>query len=160
MGEYIMELRKLVGHRPLIQCAASVIVENDAGEVLLGRRADNHLWGYAGGAVELDETVEECAVRELFEETGIVADELTFFAVNSGPRAHYIYPNGDEVYNFEIVYRCRKWHGTPSPQPEEVEALGFFMPDAIPLSQFSPPIRPVWEKYLSARGVETKSNCS
>ena len=36
---------------------------------------------------------------------------IEFFCVNSGPEAHYIYPNGDEVSNFEIVYLCRKWHG-------------------------------------------------
>lgn len=150
MGDYIMELRKLVGHRPLIQCAGSVIVENERGETLLGQRTDNHLWGYAGGSVEPDETVEDCARRELFEETGLIADELRFFTVNSGPRARYTYPNGDEVVNFEIVYRCLKWHGTPRPQPEEVEALGFFDPLTVPLEQISPPIRPVWERYVLA----------
>ena len=42
MSDYILELRKIVGHRPLLQVGASVIVENDHGEVLLQRRADNH----------------------------------------------------------------------------------------------------------------------
>ena len=47
MSGYIMDLRKLVGHRTLIQAAGSVIVVNEKGELLLGRRTDNHLWGYA-----------------------------------------------------------------------------------------------------------------
>ena len=37
MSGYIMELRKLVGHRTLIQCAASIIVINEKGQVLLGK---------------------------------------------------------------------------------------------------------------------------
>ena len=52
MSDYIMGLRKLVGHRPLLQVGVSVIVENERGEVLLQKRADNHCWGYAGGSVE------------------------------------------------------------------------------------------------------------
>ena len=54
MSNYIMDLRKIVGHRTLIQCGAGVIIINNAGEILLGRRTDNHLWGYFGGSVEID----------------------------------------------------------------------------------------------------------
>ena len=49
MSDYIMDLRKVVGHRPLLQVGASVIVVNEKGETLLQKRADNHCWGYAGG---------------------------------------------------------------------------------------------------------------
>ena len=59
MSNYIMDLRKVVGHGPLLQAAASIIIENENGQVLLGRRTDNHQWGYAGGSIELGETVEE-----------------------------------------------------------------------------------------------------
>ncbi|MCR5755901.1 MAG: NUDIX domain-containing protein, partial [Acetatifactor sp.] len=111
MSGYIMDMRKLVGHKTLIQCAGSVIIENGKGQVLLGKRTDNHMWGYSGGSIEIDETVEECAKRELMEETGLIAEELEFFMINSGPEAHYIYPNGDEVSNVEIIYICRKYHG-------------------------------------------------
>lgn len=70
MSGYIMDLRKVVGHRTLIQCADSIIIENEKGQILLDRRTDNHLWGYAGGSVEIDEKVEDCAKRELLEEMG------------------------------------------------------------------------------------------
>ena len=59
MSNYIMDLRKVVGHAPLLQAAASIIIENENGQVLLGRRTGNHQWGYAGGSIELGETVEE-----------------------------------------------------------------------------------------------------
>ena len=152
MGDYIMDLRKLVGHRPLMQCAAGVIVMDGRGRILLEKRTDNHLWGYAGGSMELDERAEDAAARELREETGLEAEELEFFCVNSGPEAHYIYPNGDEVSNVELVYLCRRWRGALSPQPEEVEELRFFAPEEVDPEQIMPPIRPVIRRWLSRFG--------
>ena len=55
MSSYIMDLRKTVGHRPLLQVGASVIVEDERGRVLLQLRKDTNEWGYSGGSVELDE---------------------------------------------------------------------------------------------------------
>ena len=145
-------MRKLVGRRTLIQCAASIICVDGQGRLLLGKRTDNHLWGYSGGAVEIDEYVEDGARRELQEEMGLTAEELEFFCVNSGPEAHYIYPNGDEVSNFEIVYLCRKYRGEPRPQEDEVEELRFFDPEEITMDMISPPIRPVMRRYLAEHG--------
>ena len=76
MSDYIMDLRKIVGHRPLLQVGASVIVEDEDNRILLQLRSDNHCWGYPGGSVELDEEVENAAKRELFEETGLIAHDL------------------------------------------------------------------------------------
>lgn len=152
MSGYISDMRKLVGHRTIIQCAGSVIIVDDKGRLLLGKRTDNHLWGYAGGSVEIDEKIEDCAKRELFEEMGIVADEMELFYVNSGKEAHYIYPNGDEVSNVEIIYLCRKYHGEPTAQESEVEELRFFTLDEITMDMISPPIRPVFEKYFEVYG--------
>ena len=98
--------------------------------------------------MEIDEPVEECAKRELQEETGLTAEETELFFINSGPETHYIYPNGDEVSNIEIVYLCRKYHGEIRPQESEIEELRFFDPAEIDLSRISPPIRPVLRRYL------------
>ena len=100
-----------------------------------------------------DEVVEEAAKRELFEEMGLVADEMELFMVNSGPEAHYVYPNGDEVDNVEIIYLCRKYHGEIRRQEEEVEDLRFFDPKEVTLDVISPPIRPVLRKYLQSKGL-------
>lgn len=148
MTGYIAEMRKLVGHRTLMQCAASVACIDEQGRILLGKRADNHLWGYSGGAAEIDERAEDCARRELLEEMGLLADELTFFCVNSGPEAHYVYPNGDEVSNFEIVYLCRKWHGEPKACDGEMEDLRFFSRDEIDLETIMPPTRRVMSALI------------
>jgi 8-oxo-dGTP pyrophosphatase MutT (NUDIX family) len=154
MTGYIQEMRRLVGHRTIIQCAASVICVDELGRALLGKRTDNHLWGYSGGGMDLGESVEECARRELYEEMGLEADELTLFMVNSGPESHMIYPNGDETYYLEIIYVCRSYRGEPRRQPEELEEIRFFRPEELRPEMISPPIRPVFREYMKARGIQ------
>ena len=147
MTGYMAEMRKLVGHRTVMQCAASVICVDGAGRIILGRRADDHKWGYSGGTCEIDEYAEDCAKRELQEEMGLTADELEFFFVNSGPGTHYVYPNGDEVSSFEIVYICRRWRGELKALDGEMEDLRFFSIDEIDLDDIHPPIRCVIKNY-------------
>lgn len=145
---YILDLRKFVGHRPLIQVGSGIIVEDELGRVLLQLRADNHCWSYCGGSLEVDEKVEDAARRELFEETGLVAESLELFGVYSGPELHYVYPNGDEVSNVDIVFLCRAFSGQLKRQEEEVDELRFFAADELP-ENLSPPIRPAlmqWKK--------------
>lgn len=97
MSDYIMDLRKIVGHRPLLQVGASVIVEDEKGRILLQKRSDNHCWGYADGSVELDETVEDEVsnidiVYICRNYTGTLrkqeneVEELKFFALNEIPK--------------------------------------------------------------------------
>lgn len=146
MSGYILDLRKTVGHRPLLQVGASVILVDRENRILLQLRSDNHCWGYAGGSVELDEVVEEAAKRELFEETGLIADKLELFGIFSGKETHYVYPNGDEVSTVDIVYVCREYHGTLKCQDGEVDKLKFFRVDEIP-ENISPPIRVALDKW-------------
>lgn len=147
MSNYIMDLRKVVGHLTIIQVAASVIIENEKGQILLGKRTDNHKWGYAGGSLEIDERVEDCALRELYEETGLIGEELEFFMISSGKEVHYVYPNGDEVSNVEIIYTCHKYHGELRPQLEEISELRFFEVENLP-KDISDPLIPVLNEYV------------
>jgi 8-oxo-dGTP pyrophosphatase MutT (NUDIX family) len=138
MSNYIMDLRKIVGHRTLLQVGASVIVENSEGKILLQQRSDHHSWGYAGGAVELDEIVEDTAIRELFEETGLKAEHLELLGIYSGKDMHNTYPNGDDVSNVDIVYICKQYSGELKRQESEVEDIRFFDVDELPDNIFKP----------------------
>ena len=143
-----MDLRKIVGHRPLLQVGASVILEDKQGRVLLQKRTDNHCWGYPGGSTELDERVEDAAARELFEETGLTANHLELFGVFSGKELHYVYPNGDEVSNVDIVFLCRDYSGSLRLDAEESEDLCFFEAGQLPVNLSPPIVLPLrtWEK--------------
>lgn len=62
--------------RPML--TADCVVINPLDEVLLIRRSNEPFrgcWALPGGFMEMDETIEHCAVRELQEETGICVDE-------------------------------------------------------------------------------------
>lgn len=148
MSDYIMDLRKEVGHRPILQLGASVIVINDKGQILLEKRSDTHNYSYPGGSVELGEKVEEAAQREMYEEVGLIANKLEFFTIASGEELHFKYPNGDEVFNVDIVYLCRDYSGTLKAEESEVEGLGWYDIDNLP-EIFSPNV-PVINLYLKS----------
>ncbi len=149
---YIMDLRKEVGHRPLLQVGASVIVVDKCERILLQLRSDNNAWGYAGGSVEIDEKVEDTAKRELYEETGLIVKELTLFGVFSGKELHNIYPNGDEVSNIDIVYICKSYEGELKCQTGEVENLKFFGISELPDNIFKPNL-PAIKEYVSEQKI-------
>ena len=144
---YIMNLRKVVGHRPLIMPGAGVFVINDKGEILLEKRADNGLWDFPAGAMELGESFEECARREVLEETGIKCGELEFFGTVSGKDYYNVYPNGDQAYFCGIKYICRDYEGTLKAQESEVTDLKFFAFDKLPDNMKESSIE--WAKKVS-----------
>ena len=75
---------------------------------------------------------------------------MTLFGVFSGKDTHFVYPNGDEVSNVDIVYICKDYHGTLRPQAGEVEELRFFEPDQIPEKLFVPIANPL-KKYINTK---------
>ena len=69
---------------------ADCVVVRHRAEVLLVRRGNEPYkgcWALPGGFMEMDETIEHCAVRELQEETGIVVSEdmIRLIGVYSAP---------------------------------------------------------------------------
>ena len=68
--DYSHELRSFIGPRKIIlNCAGAVIVRD--GKILFQRRTDNGRWGLIGGLLEMNETYEQAALREIREETGL-----------------------------------------------------------------------------------------
>ena len=132
MADYLKKLREKTGHMPLLLAHSVVVLFNEQGKILLEKRSDDGFYDFPGGGIDLKETAEEAGKRELFEETGLVADELELFKVYSGEVTHYVYFNGDEIYGVDLVYLCNKYHGELNPQKEEVSELSFFSLDNMP----------------------------
>ncbi|MFB0841421.1 NUDIX hydrolase [Paenibacillus oleatilyticus] len=107
------------------------------------KRRDNHCWAMHGGGVEIGETVEETAKRELLEETGLIANDLELLGVFSGEDRLYTYPNGDEVYTIGIVYVCRDFSGDLLSQTDETTELKWFNIDELPDDIFPPNKKPL-----------------
>ncbi|GGD25807.1 NUDIX hydrolase [Pontibacillus salipaludis] len=100
---YVMELRKLVGSRPLLLPGSAVIIINEEGKLLLQHRRDGE-WGLPGGLMELGESLEDTARREVKEETGLTLGDLELLDVFSGPEYYLKLRNGDELYSITSVY--------------------------------------------------------
>ncbi|HET7579238.1 MAG TPA: NUDIX hydrolase [Bacillales bacterium] len=136
---YILDLRKFVGSRPLIVAGACVIVLNKDNQILLQKRTDSQDWGTIGGSLELGESLEEAAGRELFEEANLTAERFKFITLLSGQDMYYKYPHGDEVYNVMAVYEAEEISGTPTVNDDEGLGLQYFsLDEPIPgLNPFS-----------------------
>ena len=137
MSDYIKELRKKVGHKPLVLPHSVVLVINNQNEILLEERSDDGFFDFPGGGIDLKETAEEAAARELKEETGLTANRLDIFKVYSGEITYYKYFNGDEIYGIDSVFICRDYDGELKPQLSEVKKLFFCSLDNMPVDKMS-----------------------
>lgn len=131
-------LRKVAKHMP----ASGVIIVDEKNRVLLQRRTDNNKWSIPGGCMELGETTEETAKREVFEETNLVVEGLSIFDVYSGEEQHWIYPDKNEVYFINVVYITNRFKGTIKVDGVESKELKFFEVDDFPI-EITPSNKPI-----------------
>lgn len=139
MTDYISRMRKYIGHDTLMLACVGVFVHKN-GKLLLQKRRDNGCWSDHGGCVEIGEKVEEAAKRELFEETGLIANKLELIGVFSGENMLYTYPNQDKVYIIGISYLCEDFSGEPLFETDETTDLQWFDMDSLP-ADISPPVK-------------------
>jgi ADP-ribose pyrophosphatase YjhB (NUDIX family) len=129
---YMGQLRTLAGdHRTLIMVGARCVVRDDADRILLVRRSDNGAWSLPAGSIELGETMRECAIRVVREETGLVALAITPFALHSIASP---VPNmfGHIYQTITLGCRVDRYAGTLERVTDETTDAGFFAPDAFP----------------------------
>jgi len=129
---YMGQLRILAGdERTLILVGAGCVVRDEAGRVLLIQRSDTGSWALPAGSIELGETLRECAIRELREETGLIGHSVTPFALYSRLKGE---PNMfGHVYQ-PITLGCRvdEYEGTLARVTDESTDAAFFPADALP----------------------------
>ena len=83
--------------RPAVTADCIVITKEADAKVLLIQRGDETYkgcWAFPGGFMNMDETTEQCAIRELEEETGLKVNDIhqigAFSKVDRDPRGRSI----------------------------------------------------------------------
>ena len=112
--------------------AASAVVTDGSGRILLHRRRDNDQWALPGGVMELGESLGECVVREVREETGFDVEPVGIVGIYSDPRHVFAYDDGEVRQEFSVCFECRITAGTLSVSDESYE-VEFFTADEIAL---------------------------
>lgn len=132
---YVEELRKIVGHRPLILVGSVTIIMDKEKRVLLQKRkaSSSGKWGLPGGLMELGESTEETARREVLEETGLTMGKLNLIDLFSGKESFLKIPNGDEFYCVTALYYTNEFSGELV--IDESESFGFDFIDIYNLPQ-------------------------
>lgn len=101
--------------------AASAIVVDDEGRILLHRRRDNDMWALPGGVMELGESIGECVVREVREETGLDVEPTGIVGIYSDPKHVFAYEDGEIRQEFSVCFRCRILRGDVRASDESYE---------------------------------------
>ncbi len=118
--------------RPRVGVGIAVLQNN---MILLGKRKGAHgagAWSFAGGHLEFGENVEECASRELAEETGLTALSLCL-----GPWVNDVM-EGDKHYITLFVFVNEFEGNLQLLEPDKCEGWGWFECNALPSPLFPP----------------------
>ncbi|MFJ4616581.1 NUDIX hydrolase [Streptomyces sp. NPDC088812] len=129
--DFIRDIRATAGHQLLWLPGVSAVVFDDDGRVLLGQRSDNHRWTVITGIPDPGEQPADCAVREVYEETGVRCVAERVVLVRSGREVEY--PNGDRCRFMDITFRCRAVGGEARVNDDESVEVGWFELDALPV---------------------------
>lgn len=135
---YVAKIREKIGHDfKLIMPTSDVVIENDAGQLMMIYNRDFDGWAFPGGYVEPELSWPENAAREVLEESGInaAADDLIAIGMVSGPDYQGHYPNGDVTQLFSNIFLLQNWSfesdmideseidGKKWVSPQEIEAM-------------------------------------
>ncbi len=132
ISEYLEGLRKKIGHDRLLNPGVAALIRDAEGRILLERRSDDGTWSLPAGAVDPGETPAEALVREVYEETGLKVVPEGLAGVFSGPGFLHLYPNGDLVDVFSVVFLCCVVGGVLEARDGESAELRYVAPSDLP----------------------------
>lgn len=128
ISTHMKAVRDKIGHDLLATTAVSISIFDDQNRLLLGLDAETGLWTLPGGAIDPEEHPADAAVRECFEETGLLARPDRLIGVFGGPEFLIRYPNGDLTYYTVIAFEASIIGGALMPDGDEIATLRFVDP--------------------------------
>jgi 8-oxo-dGTP diphosphatase len=102
------------------------------GKVLLGKRKGSfgsNTYGWVGGHLEFGESLEECAIREAYEETGLKVSSLKFLCLSNiiAYDTHYV----------DLEFTAEAEIGEPQTnEPDKVESWDWYDLSNLPTPLF------------------------
>jgi 8-oxo-dGTP pyrophosphatase MutT (NUDIX family) len=126
ISDYLRGLRTKVGTQLLLMPAVTLVCRDEQGRILLARHHDYDQWALPGGTIDPGETPADTAVREMWEETGLLVEPVRVLGVYGGASFCITYPNGDQIASVDTVFECRVVGGKLAADQEEISELRYF----------------------------------
>ncbi len=126
MSDYMKGIRNKIGHSLLQMPSVTIVNFDKNGRALLVKNRDTNLWETPGGAIEPGETPADAAVREMWEETGLVVELVGILGVYGGPEYVVEYSNGDRTSYIMTMFESRTIGGKPNPADDESTEVAYF----------------------------------
>lgn len=116
--------------RPKVGVGCMLLRDN---KILLGLRQGSHgehTYGWLGGHLEFGEMMEDCAKRKVYEESGIILEELELLCISN------VIDYGKHYLDIEFV--STKFLGEPRILKSEIISWGWYDIDDLPSPLFKP----------------------
>jgi 8-oxo-dGTP pyrophosphatase MutT (NUDIX family) len=110
--------------------AASAVVTDQDGRILLQRRTDSGLYALPGGMMDLGESLPQTAVREVREESGLDVEITGLVGTYTDPLHVIAYSDGEVRQQFNICFAARVIGGSLRISDESTD-LRFVAPKDI-----------------------------
>jgi ADP-ribose pyrophosphatase YjhB (NUDIX family) len=127
---FLAQLRTKIGHELVLVPTVVVIARDPAGRVLLVHDRDAQTWTLPGGIMEPGESPADAAVREVWEETHLLAELTHLIGVVGGPGCETTYRNGDRLAWVATLFAAVV-DGVPVPDGTETSAARLVAPDVL-----------------------------
>ena len=117
--------------------AAAVALFDSRGNILLLRRKDNDKWTMPGGTLDFGESLTDCAIREMREETGLQIRITGLIGTYTDPHILIAYSDGEVRQEFTFVYAAVIESGELKIDDESKEAVWILLASAaeLPLAE-------------------------
>jgi ADP-ribose pyrophosphatase YjhB (NUDIX family) len=130
--------------------STTAVVIDERGRIALVHRKDNGLWALPGGGMELGESIEDCAVREVKEETGLDVELIGLVGIYTNPHHVMKYDDGEVRQQFSICYTTKLIGGELAFDSESTE-IAWVEPLEIASLPMHPSMRLRIDHYLERR---------